>query len=196
MTANWLTEIAEKDYESKLFHNAFGVIIYTNANALMRKLIEDEHYWDALHDRSGEKWNIYCLKASKGKDEFPPMPRGSMGMMVPVWKEPRENKELLELFEINNTKDAHFVFFHFDEDKSIIFRKTLIEESSVEGMFNEVKKLIDEYTGIVEGVFPENSQEGTSMHIYAESKLSLDGRVKFLKKIISVARNFKFLIPS
>ncbi|EFE6301779.1 MULTISPECIES: hypothetical protein [Enterobacteriaceae] len=193
--ANWLIQIAEKDYEGKLFHNAFGVFIYTNANASMRKLIEDEHYWEALHDRSGEKWNIYCIKASQGKDEFPPMPRGSMGMMVPVWREPRENKELLELFKIKDTKEAYFVFFNFDnEDKSIVFRKNIIKETSVEKMFDEVRRLIDEYTSIVEGVLPENSQEGVSMHIYAESKMSLDERINFLKKLIPVARNFKFLI--
>jgi len=192
--ANWLIELAEKDYESKLFYNAFGIFIYTDANALMKKLIEDKHYWDALHERSRDRWNIYCIKGLEGKDEFPPMPRGSMGLMVPVWKEPTENMELLELFEIKNTKEAYFVFFNFDnEDKSIVFRKHLIKETNIEHMFGEIKKLIDEYTDIVEGVFPENSQEGISMHIYADSKMSLAKRLEFIKELIRAVRKLKLL---
>jgi hypothetical protein len=85
----------------------------------------------------------------------------------------------LELFKIKDTKEAYFVFFNFDnEDKSIVFRKNIIKETSVEKMFDEVRRLIDEYTSIVEGVLPENSQ-GVSMHIYAESKMSLDERINF-----------------
>jgi hypothetical protein len=73
------------------------------------------------------------------------------------------------LFKIKDTKEAYFVFFNFDnEDKSIVFRKNIIKETSVEKMFDEVRRLIDEYTSIVEGVLPENSQEGLAC-IYMRS---------------------------
>ncbi|WP_152601347.1 hypothetical protein [Erwinia oleae] len=157
-------------------------------------MIDNDIYWSALDARSGSRWPIYCVKAHQGRCELPKMPPGTMGMMVPVWKEPSANKPLLEVFNIDDTRNPYFVFFNFtDDEDDFLCRSYRINGASVEAVYNNLERIIDFHTDVVNDVLEENAQNGRSIHLYAEIKMSFRERIAIIKKIIQFAERLKSL---
>lgn len=81
-----------------------GVIVYTDENANVKKLLRDEDYWTAMDQVSGLAWAVFSIRARPGKWIFRSPPSGMVAFMVPVWKEPAANRELLDVFSLDDTK--------------------------------------------------------------------------------------------
>ncbi|MDM2719935.1 hypothetical protein [Citrobacter sp. Cy230] len=193
---NWLTELATYHRnDNDILRNAFGVLLYTDAHPIIKKIINDIDYWKAFHEQSGDKWNIYCVKAKTGKHEYPSFPPGTMGMMVSIWKEPEDNKEILDFFKIKDTKSPYFVFFNFTDDEDYILSHAHeIREINPDLMYSDLRDLIQQYTDIVNGVWDENAQEGRTMHIYAGIQNSFKTRVSMLTKLLNIAERLKSIL--
>jgi hypothetical protein len=80
-----------------------SVILYTNGQPHIKKCLEDKTYWDALSENSGLNWKIYAIKPTQWTSTFD-NPRQTMGLMIPIWKEPSANKGLLDFFGIESTE--------------------------------------------------------------------------------------------
>lgn len=102
---NWAMRLAEICRGDKSLVDIFGVILYTDLHANIKKVLRDQDYWSSLDELSGNNWAVFCIKPEAGRLDYADSRPGQLGLMIPVWKEPEENMSLLEEFEIDSTRD-------------------------------------------------------------------------------------------
>jgi hypothetical protein len=133
----------------------------------------DKIYWSALNDISGPLWAIIAVKPSEGRYEYPKFPPGTLGYMVPIWKEPRENKELIEEFELESTEELPlFICFSHDSDGNILKNSLSIDDSTVDNAYNSLKNHISLITKAVTGIAAEN--RSNPLGVYSAVSLAVD----------------------
>lgn len=156
---NWAVELSKTKEPSEGQANLFGVIIYTNAHPHIKKVLRDEDYWQALDEVSGPQWSVYAVRAAEGTHGLPNLPPGYVGMMYPVWKEPKANKELLELFGLSSTENLPvIVVFAQNEDGDIYQNIVDVDDSTEEQAYKSIKEVLRVVAQALEKVSSENLQ--------------------------------------
>lgn len=162
---NWAIDLVDNHKPSDSEANVFGIILYTDAHPHIKKLLKDDDYWEALDEWSGPQWAVYSTRALKGTVGLPEMPKGCVGFMVPVWKEPRENKKLLDAFEIESTESLPLLLvFAKDEDGSILKNEIKIPSSSVEESYNSLKEALNNISQALAKVEQKNLKNPLGVH--------------------------------
>jgi hypothetical protein len=129
-----------EEYRSKHdIADLFGVILYTDEHANIKKVLRDEDYWESLHEITGERFCVFSVKPEKGKIVLPRMGAGSIGMMVSQWEEPRENKQLIDLFEIKNTSRLPLLLLFTEVDGEFLKIELKLSDSSCEAAFDSLR---------------------------------------------------------
>ena len=77
-----------------------GFILYTRADAHIKKVIKDEDYWDALDAASGENWPIFAVKPLNKICCIYANYRSRFSEEDNRVKEPSGNSKYLKLFQI------------------------------------------------------------------------------------------------
>ena len=131
-------KIKEISSTSKI--KTFGIIIYTDENPNIKKMLRDNDYWKALDKVSSKDFIIFSVKPKKGSMEYPNYPKGTLGMMVPIWKEPNDNEELLELFQIKSTKELPLFFIFTKYENYFLIKHTKINDDSIDTSFKQLKR--------------------------------------------------------
>ena len=94
------------------------MILFTEANPNVIKALKDTEYYNALHTITGNRVAILSAMAFPGHWGYPNFPPGTIGMMVPVWKEPHANRELLSTFKLEDSSSFPvLVLFDFKDDE-------------------------------------------------------------------------------
>jgi len=153
---NWATQLAEAWKEKKDVINIFGVIVYTDAHPHIKKVLVDDDYWKALDELSGPSWPIFTIRPAKGTYGLPQFPRGTIGMMVPVYKEPVENKQLVEAFGIRSTDKPIFVLFCQEDDGTILSHRLPLKDNSIEDAYASLKEAASLGKKAVDGLKTQN----------------------------------------
>lgn len=123
----------------------FGVILYTDAHPNLKKALRDEDYWQALDEVSGPHWTVLSCRAASGRWGTPEFPPGTMGMMRMVWKEPRENRELLEAFELEDTSVLPaLVLFAEDSGGALLHTVLRLNDKSPEAALDSLRGTLAE----------------------------------------------------
>lgn len=162
---NWAIELSEQWKRRGDIVHAFGLILYTDRHVHIKKVLADSDYWAALDEISGPKWPVFAIKPRQGGYGYPDIPSGYMGMMVEVWKEPRENKPLLAAFGLSSTEDLpKLVVFCSGRDDEVLSHAISVKEGSVQEAYASLKAALEAATRAVEGIFPENSANGEGIH--------------------------------
>ncbi len=158
---NWAIDLSKMYAPTKGQANLFGVIVYTDAHAYIKKVLRDDDYWQALDEISGPRWAVLAVRANKGQYGFPDLGPGQIGMMYMVWKEPRANKELLETFEINSTEKLPVIVVFAQDQGGEVYRTILkIDDSSEENAFTSIKEILATVANALEKVDEDNLQKG------------------------------------
>lgn len=135
--------------------NIFGVIVYTKAHAHLIKVLKDEDYWNALDELSGPKWPVFSIRAAQANASSPKFQYGSSGFMLPIWNEPSENQELLELLEIDSTKNLPLLLlFNQSADGLVNQIRIPIDENNPEQTFNDLRKLFEKLADAIASIDP------------------------------------------
>ena len=115
-----------------------------------------DDYWKAFDNVSGPLWAIFSIRSKQGYYEYPKSPEGTCALMVPIWKEPNDNLELLKEFEINSTKDLPIlVIFSKDKDDNILKQTIKLDDSSSDKAYSSIKKSLELVTkAIVKMMMP------------------------------------------
>jgi len=162
---NWAIKLAENHKPKSNEANIIGVILYTDAHPHIKKLLNDNDYWAALDEWSGPQWAVYSTRAARSTVGFPEMPKGCIGYMVPVWEEPKENKKLLETFEIESTEELPLlVVFAKDDDGSILKNEIRISNGSVEEAYNSLQEEFINISSAIKGIDPKNLNNPLGVH--------------------------------
>jgi hypothetical protein len=120
--------------------SVYGVVLYTDSHANIKKVLADPDYWAAFDEESGRRWAVFAIVAARGTLELPDLPPGTLGMMFPVWREPDANKELLDDFALNSSEElptlCAFAVDNFGATRAVALR---LDDSSVERAYNSLK---------------------------------------------------------
>ena len=160
---NWAVERA-RSLRRGDSSNVFGVILFTQKHPNLRRVLHDRLYWDALDEVSGDRWQIFATVAAAGHwdgapdpQATPTLPDGAIFQMQQVWKEPRENKELLADFQLDDTSDLPSLLVFGESSDGEFYRLTVrLDDGSIERAFASLKGAIGAVTTALEDVRPEN----------------------------------------
>ena len=92
-----------------------GAILYTEEHVHVRKMLDDDDYWSGLDSVSGPEWAVFAVRAESGSYQLPSFPSGTVGLMIPVWKEPKANLELLADFGMDDSRDLPALVVFIEE---------------------------------------------------------------------------------
>lgn len=169
---SWIFQFTEHWKHQEGVANAFGVILYTDKHPNIKKILMDNDYWAALDEMSGPKWAVFSIRAKSGHYTIPSFPAGTMGLMIPVWKEPSENELLLESFEIESTeKLPQLLVFAQGENGEILKHSIRLDDSSPEKAYNTLMTGIKIIAKAIEDISPENLKNPEG--VYAAISLSI-----------------------
>ena len=156
---NWLDKLV-KHYRSKEgVADIFGIILYTDAHANVKKVVSDDDYWDSFHEISGENWVVFSIRPVEGHYETPQFRPGTVGLMCEIWKEPNENKPLLREFEIEDTsKLPQLLVFTHDSEGNILKSSLKLQDSSIAEAYRSIKESIQVVTNAVDAIHVENKK--------------------------------------
>lgn len=139
---SWVLDLASHRSATEDWVPVFGVLVYTDTHANVKKMLRDDDYWAALDEVSGPVWAVFSVRALQGEWEMPRPPPGVVGLMQPVWKEPAANKELLEAFELRNTKDLPALVVFATVGEELYQTAVKIDDSTVEGAYSSLKSAL------------------------------------------------------
>ncbi len=134
----------------------FGIILYTDEHPNIKKVLRDDDYWLSFHELTGDRFCVFSIKPEKGAYEMPSPPPGVMAMMVPIWHEPSENKKLLDLFNIENTKHLPvlLLFTKFKDEYLKIELK--LNDTSIDTAYNSTKEQLQFSCDAINQIKSEN----------------------------------------
>lgn len=68
---NWATDLASLYVPGDGTARVFGVVLYTRAHANIKRVLDDDCYWEAFDEISGPRWNIFATRAEPGRYDYP-----------------------------------------------------------------------------------------------------------------------------
>lgn len=93
-------KLLSKEHSEKL--PVLAVIMFNTAHAHLIEALRKKSYVEALNEVAGNEIAVFWAARPEGRVEWPSFPPGTMGMMLPVYKEPSSNKTLYEFFDIKD----------------------------------------------------------------------------------------------
>jgi len=165
----------------------YGIIVYTDAHPHIVKVLRDTDYWDALNEIAGSKWVIFSVKPVTGAYEDPPPGGGLVRELVSVWKEPAENKALLEEFQLSSTERLPLLLVFTQSDAGEILKLTLeLDDLSVERAFTSLKSAIALVTSAVDNISAANLHNAEGVFRAVEMRVDQLRQWHVLKKGVNI----------
>lgn len=185
-----MVDILEKNIQTIIRSSdikTFGFIIYTEENPNIIKLLKDDDYWNALDKASGEKFYIFTVKPTQGTREYPSMNNGMMGMMVKIWKEPKDNHKLLEVFEIKSTEELPLFFIFTKVGPYLLKYSVKINEKNIDEALSQLKNLFYKIRLVSEQIHSKYEEHPAQVHDKIAEVLQKEN---FKKAVYAVATLF------
>jgi len=193
---NWTIELSKIYRKKNELVDIFGVILYSDSNPHIKKVLADKDYWKALDEISGPKWAIFSIRPQEGKSTCPTFPVGTLGMMIPIWREPQENIRILEEFELDSTQNIPILLiFTQGKDEEILKFTFKINEESIEKAYNSLKQAIENITECVEKILPEYRKDSEAVFHAVEMGIYPYKQWEKIKKGIKFYTWTKSILP-
>lgn len=189
------SSLVEEQKSKREVVQLFGVILYTDKNPNIKKVLRDDDYWLALHELTGENFAVFSVRPEKGRYEFPKFPPGVIGMMFKIWKEPRDNQKLLDLFEIESTEKLPLLILFTEVDGRYLSIQFMIDDTNEADAYNSTKEHLEFACSVISGIKKENydNPEG----IFAALSIHNDQRKawRIINNGINLYEYIKGLLP-
>ncbi|QHI38708.1 hypothetical protein IMCC3317_41020 [Kordia antarctica] len=143
--------------------NIFGILLYSNSNPFLVKVIKDEDFWNSLHTNSGTKFPIFALKPKLGYYSLPNQNNHTLYHLIPIWKEPSENQELLKELGIPDTKKLPLLVICTEVNKTYLSCAYEIKGDSINSVFNSLNKFCKIINDTVEKFDEKNLKNNESL---------------------------------
>ncbi|MHB8122928.1 MAG: hypothetical protein ACYDG4_12320 [Desulfuromonadaceae bacterium] len=192
---SWALDLARVRQASSSTPPLFGVILYTDAHANIKKTLRDQDYWSALDEISGTKWAVFATLAFAGKWGCPELPLGAMGMMVPVWKEPSANQELIETFELSDTKQLPVVVVFVLNGDELQRRVVPLDDSTLDTAFTSMREVFIKIADALDYIASENLNNPEGVFSAVDFALQDYKDKKNLKNAYRILKNLKEWLP-
>lgn len=191
---NAFASLVEEQKSKTEVAQLFGVILYTDKHPNIKKVLRDDDYWLALHELTGENFAVFSVRPEEGRYEFPKFPPGVMGMMVKIWKEPKDNQKLIDLFEIKSTESLPLLLLFTEVNGKYLSIQCKINDSSCADAYNSTKEHLEFACDVISNLSRENY--GNPEGIFAALSLQNDKRNswKIIKNGINIYAYLKGLV--
>lgn len=194
MVSSWIHQYTKTHIPKVKEAAIYGILLYSDRNPHIKKLVGDSDYWDAMNEISSEHWAIFSIKAKAGTKNAPRPRPGTFSYMVPVWKEPKDNIELLSVFGLESSEDFPLLaVFFIDSNEEVICRLIHIDDSTIENAFNTLKNIVGTIAKAISGIEAENLKN--SEGVYSAVMFALDSKVEWdrLKSSTKLLPFFRWL---
>ncbi|MBD1857961.1 MULTISPECIES: hypothetical protein [Leptolyngbya] len=166
----------------------FGIVLFTEAHPHIVKVLKDQEYYAALDEISGDSIAVFATMLLRGKLEYPDLPPGTIGMLVPIWKEPSKNKEVLSWFDIKDSQKLPiFVLFGF-ESGLLYYQKYALSDTSVQQSFDSLREVL---SSISTKIQDNADDDPTSLFKKARWEISKLQFKHQIKDVIGVVSQFR-----
>lgn len=174
----------------------FGVLLFTDEHAHIKKALDDDDYWKAFGEVSGPQWPVFAIRAKKGAVGRPDFPDGFIGYMVPVWKEPAENRTFLRELEIQDTRSLPLlVIFAKGVRGELMKREIRLPDDSQDAVYAGVKKALRIVASALEGVDEANRKNAPGVMQAVHMAVDYEEQWQKLKKGFGVYQWLKRMLP-
>jgi len=174
----------------------FGVVLYTDAHANIKKVLRDQDYWEALNEMSGQQWAVFAVRAHPGRWDLPKVPPGSFGLFHPVWKEPAANHELLAAFEIDDTSILPtLVVFALENAESLRRIVIKLDDSTPEAAFESLRKSVQTVAAALQAVAPQGRTAPGLLLAAVENAVQRYRNKERLKSAYAVLKELRDWLP-
>jgi len=168
----------------------FGVILYTDENPHIKKALRDDDYWLALDGVTGKNFAVFSVRPEKGRYEFPRFPPGFTGMMVKLWKEPADNKKLIDFFGLESTERLPLLLLFTEVNGEYLSIQFRIDDSNEVNAYQSTRSHLEFACGVISKIRKENYSDGAGL--FAALSLQNDQRT-FWKSIKNGVKIFSYL---
>jgi len=189
------TSLVEEQKSKNEVIQLFGVILYTDKHPNIKKMLRDDDYWLALHEITGENFAVFSVRPEQGRYEFPKFPPGFIGMMIKIWKEPKDNQSLIELFEIKSTENLPLLLLFTEINGRYLSVQLEISDSSAADAYNSTKGHLEFACNVISNIRKENY--GNPEGIFAALSLQNDKRSawRIIRNGVNIYAYIKGLLP-
>ncbi|HIP12649.1 MAG TPA: hypothetical protein EYG73_08020 [Arcobacter sp.] len=192
-----MVDILQDDI-TKIINNSniktFGLIIYTDENPNIVKLLRDEDNWKALSRVSGEKFFIFSVKPKKGYMGFPDFPPGTIGMMVQMWKEPNENNKLFDHLNIKDSRELPLFVVFTKVDEYLLYKSMSIDESDPHKALEQLKEIFYQIRDVTDKIHTDYKEHEAQVHDKIALVLQQNNAWKIMKNfhnLVKVVKTYK-----
>lgn len=177
-------------------HNVFGVILYTDRNPFVLKMLRDDDFWNALHEISGPRWPIFAIRPASGykTSRVPRSTASAKKLMVPItrWHEPSANRELLETFKIADTRQLPMLLVFAEGNKGEVLQIAFkIKDADQNSCYKSLKSIVEKCAEAIEKVTAENIKNTEVIHGLMENVYYQEVIVNCFKTGVSFIQWFK-----
>jgi hypothetical protein len=196
----WALDLAKNYVPQGETLPVFGIIVYTDAHPNVKKILRDEAYWAALDEISGPKWPIFSIRAAQGeyRAAYRASTQGSetYAMLIPVWEEPARNKELLEHFELEDTRQLpSLVVFTIGGEDELTRTSVPLSDESPEAAFNRLREVLSMTARAIDGIAEENRSDREGILTAIDFRLRDLGRGERMKKGYAFLKELRDWLP-
>jgi hypothetical protein len=188
---HWVIEEATTWLAKDGIANAFGLVLYTDRHSNLAKVLGDDVFWRGLDDRTGDRWPIFVLKRPPGGTERPVRRPGQLKMMVDVWREPAENRAILEQLGLASTRRPYLAIYSVLDDEHTLVQTVALSDDSVEDAHATLKDALDAATRAIEDVAPANIKSADGMQAAVDIVVTDLKQRRMIKKAMPLLKIFK-----
>ncbi|MBN3947221.1 MAG: hypothetical protein HWQ38_12385 [Nostoc sp. NMS7] len=182
-----IIELNEKLFELHDKFPFFGIILFTDAHPHIIKTLKDEDYYSALNEISGSSIAVFATLLFTGAYKFPQIPKGALGQMIPVWKEPNENLKILSWFDINDSRNLPTFILFTVEGNQLFYQSYNIRANSNEQVFNCLKQILE----FVPQNFTNDNLDKKEIFTQLEWKIKKLKTTEKIKEILGIISLFR-----
>lgn len=174
--------------------NAFGIVLYTDRHVHTGKVLNDPDFWRGLDERTGDRWPVFVFKKPPGTLEKPPTKPGSLDLLVPVWKEPNENKKILKELSLKSTQDPYLLVYSVLDDDTVLYHTVKLSEESFDAAYQSLKEALDAATTAIEDLREANLKNAEGVNAALDLTLTHLKDWKLAKKGIPLLGTLKKIL--
>lgn len=156
-----IKELNDKLLENWERYSLFGVVLFTNSHPNVALCLENEMYYAALDEISGEHMLVLVSMLFDAHLKYPQPPPGLLPRMEPIWVEPKKNEQVLSWFEIKTRDELPVIALFGFQGAQMYYHVEHVRADSAEDVFGS----LDEILSLAANVVAEHSKNGEPLQV-------------------------------
>jgi hypothetical protein len=196
---NWLDKLVVQYRGDGSLADLFGLILYTDAHANIKKVLRDEDYWKSFDNVSGPYLAVFSIRTPihrRTRDD-------DMGFMVSVLRDPEDNLTLLADLQLTPTQKLPGIVWLTRDEGDLLRCIVPLNDRTEDAAYASIKESLVTAAEAVARVAEATDGEirGGNLRkplgVFAALNFAIDNKrdVRRLKKAIKIWEFIKDLKP-